>query len=247
MSIVFPQSVSRFCVDAITWDWEPGTRDLGPGNLPGTRDLELGTWDLGPGTWDLALGTGSGSKRGRQQAQHVQHAAAGAACGSRQHAAAGAACSRRSMCQAEKAAGAAGSRWGGGLQFDRFLLEGAWGVTYCGFPTAAVRALPWYVLVTVPYICLRRVCLPCEQGKLRWARERGRTVHSVLGPALVGPTLKRLPFSYATHKGITAQRHCKDYSSSNATRRAAHSLPRTWPGRGSGNGRKCSETRCCDE
>ena len=54
MSIVFPQSVSRFCVDAITWDWEPGTRDLGPGNLPGTRDLELGTWDLGPlepGTW----------------------------------------------------------------------------------------------------------------------------------------------------------------------------------------------------
>ena len=59
MSIVFPQSVSGFCVDAITWDWEPGTRDLGPGNLPGTRDLELGTWDLGPGTWDLALGTGS--------------------------------------------------------------------------------------------------------------------------------------------------------------------------------------------
>ena len=109
MSIVFPQSVSGFCVDAITWDWEPGTRDLGPGNLPGTRDLELGTWDLGPGTWDLALGTGSGSKRGRQQAQHVQHAAAGAACGSRrgrqqaQHAA-GAACGRRSRQQAQQAA-----------------------------------------------------------------------------------------------------------------------------------------------
>ena len=188
----------------------------------------------------------------RQQARQAAGAAC-AACGSRRsmrqqaRQAAGAACGRRSMCQAEKAAGAAGSRWGGGLQFDRFLLEGAWGVTYCGFPTAAVRALPWYVLVTVPHICLRRVCLPCEQGKLRWARERGRTVHSVLGPALVGPTLKRLPFSYATHKGITAQRHFKDYSSSNATRRAAHSLPRTWPGRGSGNGRKCSETRCCDE
>ena len=161
----------------------------------------------------------------RQQARQAAGAAC-AACGSRRsmrqqaRQAAGAACGRRSMCQAEKAAGAAGSRWGGGLQFDRFLLEGAWGVTYCGFPTAAVRALPWYVLVMVPYMCLRRVCLPCEQGKLRWARERGRTVHSVLGPALVGPTLKRLPFSYATHKGITAQRHFKDYSSSNATRRA---------------------------
>ena len=148
--------------------------------------------------------------------QQAQHAAAGAACGS-----------RRSMQQAQHVPGGEGSRrsrqqMGGGLQFDRFLLEGAWGVTYCGFPTAAVRALPWYVLVTVPYIyiCLRRVCLPCEQGKLRWARERGRTVHSVLGPALVGPTLKRLPFSYATHKGITGQRHFKDYSSSNATRRA---------------------------
>ena len=57
MSIVFPQSVSGFCVDAITWDWEPGTRDLGPGNLPGTWDLELGTWDLGPGTRDLRLET----------------------------------------------------------------------------------------------------------------------------------------------------------------------------------------------
>ena len=201
----------------------------------------------------------------RQQARQAAGAAC-AACGSRrsmrqqgQHAAAGAACSRRSMCQVEKAAGAAGSRWGGGLQFDRFrllggghcevpsLLEGAWGVTYCGFPTAAVRALPWYVLVTVPYICLRRVCLPCEQGKPRWARERGQTVHSVLGHALDLYTLKRLPLSYATHKGTTAQRHFKDNSSSNATRRAAHSLPRTWPGRGSGNGRKCSETRCCDE
>ena len=203
MSIVFPQSVSRFCVDAITWDWEPGTRDLGPGNLPGTRDLELGTWDLGPGTWDLALGTGSGSKRGRQQAQHVQHAAAGAACGSRrgrqqaQHAA-GAARARRRRQQAQQAADG-----GGGLQFDRFLLEGAWGVTYCGFPTAAVRALPWYVLVTVPYICLRRVCLPCEQGKPRWARERGQTVHSVLGHALVGP----IYFETLTFVLRNAQRH----------------------------------------
>ena len=189
----------------------------------------------------------------------MQHAAAGAACGSRRgrqqaQQAAGAACARRRRQQAQQAADGGGdsnsigfdSRGGGHCEVPS-ILEGAWGVTYCGFPTAAVRALPWYVLVTVPYICLRRVCLPCEQGKLRWARERGRTVHSVLGPALVGPTLKRLPFSYATHKGITAQRHFKDYSSSNATRRAAHSLPRTWPGRGSGNGRECSETRCCHE
>ena len=41
---------------------------------------------------------------------------------------------------------------------------------------------------------------------------------------MVGPTLKCVPFSYARHKGITAQRHFNDYRSSNATRRAAHSV-----------------------
>ena len=43
-----------------------------------------------------------------------------------------------------------------------------------------------------------------------------------------------LPFSDARLKGITAQRNFGAYRSSNSTRRAAHSVPRTWPGRGSG-------------
>ena len=43
-----------------------------------------------------------------------------------------------------------------------------------------------------------------------------------------------LPFSDARLKGIKAQRNFGAYRSSNSTRRAAHSVPRTWPGRGSG-------------
>ena len=47
---------------------------------------------------------------------------------------------------------------------------------------------------------------------------------------MVGPTLKCLPFSYARHKGITAQRHFNAYRSSNATRRAAHGVLRPFDG-----------------
>ena len=43
-------------------------------------------------------------------------------------------------------------------------------------------------------------------------------------------TAAYIPFSHARHKGITAPRHFNDYSSSNATRRAAHSNTICWRG-----------------
>ena len=42
---------------------------------------------------------------------------------------------------------------------------------------------------------------------------------------MVGPTtLKCVPLSCERYKGITGQRHLNNYRSSNATRRAAHSV-----------------------
>ena len=34
----------------------PGTRDSGPGAIPGTRDPGPFTWDLGPGSRDFSVG-----------------------------------------------------------------------------------------------------------------------------------------------------------------------------------------------
>ena len=48
-------------------------------------------------------------------------------------------------------------------------------------------------------------------------------------------TAAYIPFSHARHKGITAPRHFNDYSSSNATRRAAHSNTICWRGMWAGS------------